>query len=231
MRAPEAPSGWPIAIAPPRTLTRSGSSSGQPREAGERLRGERLVELDDVDVVPADAGARERLVGRLDRRDPEDVGVDAVRAPSRRRAPAARGRAAAPARSSPISSMLAPSLSGEELPAVTVPPSTNAGVSSASFSSEVSARMPSSRVELDAGHRHDLAQHALVVGLARRAGGCAARTRPAPRARSPWIVGELLGALAERDRPLLGHLRVDHPPAERRRVQRLVAGRDRPARA
>jgi hypothetical protein len=41
--------------------------------------------------------------------------------------------------------MLAPSLSGEELPAVTVPPATNAGASAASFASEVSVRMPSSR--------------------------------------------------------------------------------------
>ena len=36
---------------------------------------------------------------------------------------------------------------------------------------------------------------------------------------------DLLGALAERDRPLLGHLGVDHAPAERGRVQRLVVAR------
>ena len=38
----------------------------------------------------------------------------------------------------------APSLSGEELPAVTVPPARNTGLSAASFASDVSARMPSS---------------------------------------------------------------------------------------
>ena len=41
----------------------------------------------------------------------------------------------------------APSLSGEALPAVTVPSLTNAGLSLASFSSELSARMPSSRAK------------------------------------------------------------------------------------
>src|SRR3954454_16672958 len=42
-------------------------------DAGERLRRERLVELDDLDVFPSDTGARERLVRGLHRRDPEDV--------------------------------------------------------------------------------------------------------------------------------------------------------------
>ena len=78
----------------------------------------------------------------------------------------------------------APSLSGDALPAVTVPSLTKAGLSLASFSSEVSARMPSSRVELGAGHRDDpVVVEALVPGRAPRAGGCAARTRPAPRGR------------------------------------------------
>ena len=39
----------------------------------------------------------------------------------------------------------APSLSGQELPAVTVPPSRKAGASEESFSSDVSGRGPSSR--------------------------------------------------------------------------------------
>jgi hypothetical protein len=50
-----------------------------------------------------------------------------------------------PASSSPISSIDAPSLSGELLPAVTVPSLTNAAFSVPSFSSDVSVRMPSSR--------------------------------------------------------------------------------------
>ncbi len=49
--------------------------------------------------------------------------------------------------SSEVSSTAAePSFSGHELPAVTVPPSRNAGCSSASFSSEVLGRGPSSFV-------------------------------------------------------------------------------------
>ena len=46
--APVQPSGWPSAMAPPLTFSRSGSI-GQLAQAGEHLRGERLVELDQVD--------------------------------------------------------------------------------------------------------------------------------------------------------------------------------------
>ena len=44
-----------------------------------------------------------------------------------------------------MSAAPAPSFRGDEFPAVTVPPSTKAGLSLPSFSSEVSARMFSSR--------------------------------------------------------------------------------------
>ena len=50
MRAPDAPTGWPMAIAPPLTLTSSSPMS----EVAHRLdgdRGERLVDLEQVDVV------------------------------------------------------------------------------------------------------------------------------------------------------------------------------------
>ena len=224
---PEAPSGWPIAIAPPRMLTRSGSSSGQPRDAGERLRGERLVELDRVDPRPsrcrrARAPCWPPRPARCRRRPDRRRGRR-----SRRRGRAGRGRAARPARSSPSSSMLAPSMSGEELPAVTVPPSTNAGASS--------------RELLERGVGADA-----LVALERRRPAPArpraitpsSKARAARRwlrsANSSWASREiavdrrqLLGARAERDRPLRGHQRVDHAPAERRRVQRLVAGRVR----
>ena len=36
-------------------------------------------------------------------------------------------------------------------------------------------------------------------------------------------VGENLGALPQRDRPLVGMARIDHPPAERRRIHLLMA--------
>ena len=41
--------------------------------AGERLGGEGLVELDDVDVLDLEAGARERLAARRDRTDAHDL--------------------------------------------------------------------------------------------------------------------------------------------------------------
>src|SRR5438309_1637296 len=40
--------------------------------------------------------------------------------------------------------------------------------------------------------------------------------------------GQFLRALSERDRPLLWHLRVDHPPAQRARVKLLVLAGERP---
>ena len=46
-------------------------------------------------------------------------------------------------------------------------------------------------------------------------------------ARDLVSVGEDLGALSERDRPLVGHVGVDHPPAERGRVHGLVGARER----
>ena len=55
IRAPEPPSGWPSAIAPPRGLSRSavGADVGQP---GQGHRGEGLVDLVDADVVDGQAG-------------------------------------------------------------------------------------------------------------------------------------------------------------------------------
>ena len=62
-----------------------------------------------------------------------------------RSARAARGPPPRRPRRSPSSSAPAPSLSGDALPAVTVPSFANAGFSFASFSTDVSGRMPSSR--------------------------------------------------------------------------------------
>ena len=95
IRAPVAPKGCPMAIEPPRTLVMSQSTSptgpGEPEavgpglgapglDVGQHLRRERLVDLDEPEVVPAEARALERarhrdgraheqLPARIDRGD------------------------------------------------------------------------------------------------------------------------------------------------------------------
>ena len=62
-RAPEQPSGWPSAIAPPFGVEPLVLGVDAPLAGhGERLRRERLVQLDQVDVVEAAARALERLL-------------------------------------------------------------------------------------------------------------------------------------------------------------------------
>ena len=75
-RAPEAPIGWPMAMAPPLTLT----LRGVPAEvlvdrAG--LRRERLVGFDQVEVVVLPAGLLERGARGRDRPGAHDRGIDA----------------------------------------------------------------------------------------------------------------------------------------------------------
>ena len=128
-RAPLIPSGWPIAMAPPLTLTRSGSSpssrtTARDWEANASFSSTRSTSSSD------DPGAREQLADGRDRADAHHARVDsgdgardetrrAARAPSAARLLARwRRRAAA-----------APSLMPLELPAVTVPSCRNAGFS------------------------------------------------------------------------------------------------------
>ena len=51
---------------------------------GMHLGGERLVDLDEVDVVDRHAGPGERLAARLDRAEAHDLGVEAGDARRRR---------------------------------------------------------------------------------------------------------------------------------------------------
>ena len=96
-RAPDTPSGWPSAMAPPCGLTCS-ASSGRPswRSHRQRLRGERLVQLDHVDVADGKAESCQQLARRRRRADAHDARRDAGASPSPPRAPAASARAAAP---------------------------------------------------------------------------------------------------------------------------------------
>ena len=160
-------------------------------QAGERLRRERLVELDRGEVAPADAGALQRLARRLDGADAVELRLDgaggAARDPRQRRRPP----------SAESSSAEAPSFIGDELPAVTVPSLRNTGFSVASFSSVVSARMFSSRSS-------SLASRSTSSANAPRSQAAPAlrwlreRERVLLLARDAVPVGEDLGALAER---------------------------------
>ena len=94
IRAPDMPIGWPSAIAPPLTLTLSGSMPSS-LVRGEPDRGERLVDLDQVEVgrrrCPPCAQALAIARGRLALQRGVRAGDDAVRAdlgePGQARAP------------------------------------------------------------------------------------------------------------------------------------------------
>ena len=75
IRAPVEPKGWPRAIAPPCTFSRSWSSP-RSRSRGDHLHRERLVDLDQVDVADGQSGVGQRPSGRLDRAETHDLGAE-----------------------------------------------------------------------------------------------------------------------------------------------------------
>ena len=92
MRAPDAPIGWPSATAPPLTFV---LCEVEPRLAAARERddGERLVHLEEIDVLHGELGAREHLLDRADGRRREPLGrlrVPAVADDARERLELAR---------------------------------------------------------------------------------------------------------------------------------------------
>ena len=82
------PYGWPIEIEPPFGLSFS-VVDAELVAAVDDLRRERLVQLDDVDVVDLEAGALEELRHREDRADAHLVGLAAGEHASRGRSRAA----------------------------------------------------------------------------------------------------------------------------------------------
>ena len=136
-----------MAIAPPNTLTFSGSRSGHsPTQASDCAANASLSSTRSTSsqVMPARCKA---LFAASTGPIPKMSGSTACTP-----RPAIRA-SGSPSKPSPaISTAEAPSLSGDALPAVTVPCSlTNAGLSLASFSSDESARMPSSRARSTSG--------------------------------------------------------------------------------
>ncbi len=113
---PVAPSGWPIAIAPPLTFTFSRSRS-RSRTKPQDHRRERLVDLDEIEVARREAGLLERLA--RGGRGPVSmiVGSAPETAVARIRA---RGRSPwrSPAAPFPIITSEAPSTMPDELPPV-----------------------------------------------------------------------------------------------------------------
>ena len=88
MRTPVAPIGWPSEMPEPLTLSRSSTSASFDAPAGqdrEHLHGERLVELDQVEIVETESGAREQLLHRAHRADAHrDGSQPAAAQPSRK---------------------------------------------------------------------------------------------------------------------------------------------------
>ena len=118
IRAPVMPNGWPTAMAPPFTFKLA--VTAKIGIGGDDLGRERLVDLHQVDVGDGHPGPPERLPGRFHRPEPMISGERAVTPEETIRASGVMPSSAA-LTSLIITSAAAPSLSGQQLPAVTVP--------------------------------------------------------------------------------------------------------------
>ena len=131
---------------------------------------------------------------------PITSGCTPALAPRHVRGRGARAPASRSASSLTSSRPAAPSLSGEELPAVTVPPARNTGLSAAQLLQRVSARMPSSASTA----RRRRATGRSSAAKSPRRGRAAARwwlrsANASCRSRSmPYRAGDLLGRLPHR---------------------------------
>ena len=221
MRPPEAPSGWPMAMAPPCLLTIAGSMSQASMQASDWAAKASLssTAATSSQVMPARASARS-----LPRRGrSRNLRVERARAPAGDAGN--RGEAEPSAAASlPSSTAEAPSLSGEALPAVTVPPSVrNDG---AQPGQPLRRRVGPDRLvagQVDTRHGHDeVVVEAVAPGGVGEAVGAGGEV-VLPLARDVVALAQLLGGLAERDGPLRRHRRVDQTPAESRGGQSEIA--------
>ena len=229
IRPPEAPSGWPIAIAPPRALTISGSTFQASTQASDCTANASLSSTAPTSAQPMPARAQ-RAVGRLDRREAEVLRLQRGRRRARRSGPAGRRRSGRRRPREPSSTrggavVERRGVAGGDR---AVGPERRLRARPAS-PAWLPGRMPSSRVRSTPCDRHDqVVVEAVVpgpVGEPVRARG--ELVLPLPGDAEP--LAQLLVALAERDRPLRGHPRVDQPPAQRGGDGGHVAGRERPA--
>ena len=125
MRAPEAPIGWPRAIAPPFTLTLSASQAQLAVDA-DRLGGEGLVGLDQVEIRRRPAGLLEALARRWNRPGAHDAWIH-PRAGERGDPPSGASSRRFASSADMTTHAAAPSFRPEALPAVTVPCLSKAG--------------------------------------------------------------------------------------------------------
>ena len=141
-RAPDMPSGWPMAIAPPFGLTCS-ASSGRPSARMQASACAAKASLSSITSKSLDLQAEplHQLLRRRHRAVAHDARRDARGGEARRCGPAASGRSGRPPSPEATISAAAPSLTPEALPAVTVPPLRNGVGSAASLSSDCLARM------------------------------------------------------------------------------------------
>ena len=180
MRAPEQPSGWPSAIAPPSALTISSSSPRSRMQASDWEAKASLSSTASRSSIVQPARV-EHLASGGHRADAHDVRRDAGVGAGDQRERAACRPARSAYRSLTSTTAAAPSLSELELPAVMTPPGPWIGRSCASFSRRGvgprtlvlrSPRRP----------RRSRRRSGRSSGPPAPAGASAARTRRAPRA-------------------------------------------------
>ena len=187
------PSGWPIAIAPPLTFTRS-RVEAELADHGEALRRERLVQLDEVEVgrspIPSRSSSlRTAGTGPMPiTRGSTPATALADEAPSGS-APSSRARS-----SLAITSAAAPSLIPLELPAVTVPPARKAGFSDAEL---LGASCPGADARRARGRRRRRARRRRSARAAQRCCDSSANASWSSRETLPAL-GDVLARLAHR---------------------------------
>ena len=204
-------------------------------DAGQRLHGERLVELDRADVGPADAGPRAA---------PGSAASTGAK-PKHLRLERVRAAAGDPGQRVERRSGVGRRLGAEQHRgrAVVERRGVAGGDGAVRAGTTASARPASRRVRARAGsprrgpgRRPGTGDHQVVVEARRprprrRAGASAAANSSCRSRRDAELLLQLLVGLAERDRPLRRHPRVDQPPAQRGRDRgrRRRPGRPAPA--
>ena len=224
MRAPDMPSGWPSAMAPPFGFTCAASSGNPELRAGrDALAGEGLVEFDDVEIRAGAGPAARRACGSPARADAHDARRNARRGPAQDAGDRGRDHSVVAAASEATISAAAPSLTPDALPAVTVPPSLRNGVDSFASASIVVSPRGCSSLSTTTGSPLRCGIVTGTISLARRPLACAAAAFFWERSgegvlvlpRDLELLGDVLAGLRHGiDAVLLLHQRVDEPPAD-----------------